>query len=724
MKTRIASYRPIAVARGGFTLIEMLVATTLVVMMMLMFAQIYVAAIDSLGEQQALARNDGKARLADILLRGDLDRTSFHGTPNSSQGLLPLVKDDPVSQWQRGFFYISENDQSNPNDDVLHFTASIKEARSRDSAMYYGRAKDVASTNGTNILLHGTSGSSPEFSNHPEVDDGDMSNDVGASRDAEICYFVRGGNLYRRVLLIRDIDLAGVPGANTAQPSNGSTEFSDPIIPSNVPGDVVPSYYKSFDYAAICRITDVSNDMLDEVRFLGTDALQNQPQNSSFSTESLGCSMTRFGHAISEGNQVYANATDVTLQAINRARGTSVEFDSTGNFFGRPLHGETGSHQWQWPGTRYNPLNGVIVYSPNTNQMSVGGTLIEDPDKLQTRATEDLLLSGVEAFDIEVWDPGLVEIDPNGNGILEVGENGADLNGNGFFDTAGGFVQLGNNSSTGYFRDAQRLNPFYGPGESDANGNGSLDAAEDRNSNGVFDYSSVFDTGHPEMWTEETVRYDYSAPPPTPLPIITSRGQNFRPPYRPLMYRLNEDTDGNGTLNAVEDLDGDGVIDPAPFPVVTTNFWSASTNYSPGAVVFKVDGLGIGDTTFSTAYRCVASGEDLDGDSYPDTEDANGNNSLDPGEDMNNNNQLDVEDANGNSSVVLPIDQGFTGATAPEWPSVPGHRVLDGGVTWEAFDNRIGLQKIRITIRVRDPREQLPRQFSIIHSFANPTKLN
>ncbi len=686
MKTRIAFSRPIAVARGGFTLIEMLVATTLVVMMMLMFAQIYVAAIDSLGEQQALARNDGKARLADILLRGDLDRTSFHGTPNSSQGLLPLVKDDPVSQWQRGFFYISENDQSNPNDDVLHFTASIKEARNRDSAMYYGRAGSVPG-----VLEYGSGGS--QFLNHPEIDDGDTANAVGASRDAEICYFVRGGNLYRRVLLIRDVDLAGVPGANTAQPSSGVTEFNARIIPANALA--TPSYYKAFDYAAICRITDVADDTLDVVRFLGTDALQNHPQNSSFSSESLGCSMTRFGNAISTANQVYTNATDPTLQAINRARGTSVEFDSTGNFFGRPLHGETGSYLWQWPGTRYNALlNGAIVYSPNTNQMTVGGTPMVDPDTLQTRATEDLLLSGVEAFDIEVWDPGLVE-DFDLDGVLDAGE---DLNGNGFLDTAGGFVQLGNNAPTGYFRDAQRLNQYYGPGESDADGDGTLDAGEDRNSNGVFDYSSVFDTGHPEMWTEESVWYDYSGGSP---PVIIPRGQYFKPPYRPLIYRLNEDTDGSGGLNGSEDLNGNGVLDPQ-FPVVAANFWTPTTPYSSGAVVFKVNEFGVGDTTFSTAYRCIASGEDIDGDGY-----------LDTNEDLPN-------AMTGNGS----LDYASSSTTAPEWPLVPGLRVTDGGVTWEAFDNRIGLQKIRITIRVRDPREQLPRQFSIIHSFANPTKLN
>ena len=100
MKTLIAHRRPIAAARGGFTLVEMLVATTLVVMMMLMFTQIYVAAIGSLGQQQAIARNDGKARLVDTLLHGDLQRATSRSAPSSNQGLISLVKDDVVNSWQ------------------------------------------------------------------------------------------------------------------------------------------------------------------------------------------------------------------------------------------------------------------------------------------------------------------------------------------------------------------------------------------------------------------------------------------------------------------------------------------------------------------------------------------------------------------------------------------------------------------------------------------------
>ena len=703
MKTLIAHRRPIAAARGGFTLVEMLVATTLVVMMMLMFTQIYVAAIGSLGQQQAIARNDGKARLVDTLLHGDLQRATSRSAPSSNQGLISLVKDDVVNSWQEGFFYISENDQTNPVDDVLHFTTRIRnsnDTRNPDQTYYFGRCQPVPGE-----LEYNTSSAQPYyFSNHPEVDDGDTTNQVGASRAAEVVYFVRGGNLYRRVLLVRDTDLAGVLGSESAQPSRISdgSEYFGRIIPAN--SVTTPSYYKAFDYSAYCRVIDTATPTTDSVRFLGTEALENRPG----SIDSLGRSMTRFGFPITPANQTFIHA-DPTIQTITRVRGMPMEYDSSGAFFGRPVHAETGSFQWGWPGTRANPLLGATLTYDVTakNQLSIGATPIDDPDTINSRETEDLLLSNVEGFDVEVWDPGLVELDLDGDTICDPEE---DLNKNGVFDQAAGFVQLGNSELTGYFRDAQRLNNAYGPGVNPTT-----------NAN-VAARNWVFDTGHPDMWTEDV-----------------TRSSAFKPPYRPLLYRLTEDTNRNVVLDGGEDLNGNGTLDRPVFPVQAADFWAPSIQYESGDVVFRP-----GDTTFSIGYRCVASGEDVDGDRLLDVAevDANSDGFPDPPNDVNGNGFIDLPgdtvstDLNNNGSLdfmedrVLPlngtIDWGFSDTSAPLWPTLPGLRVTENtalsSVTWEAFDNRVGIQKIRITVRVRDSIEGLPRQFSVIHSFANPRR--
>ena len=46
-----------------------------------------------------------------------------------------------------------------------------------------------------------------------------------------------------------------------------------------------------------------------------------------------------------------------------------------------------------------------------------------------------------------------------------------------------------------------------------------------------------------------------------------------------------------------------------------------------------------------------------------------------------------------------------------------GTIVVDGTVGWEAFDNRIGLEKIKITVRYSDVTSGTSRQVTIIHSF-------
>ncbi|MEE3365212.1 MAG: prepilin-type N-terminal cleavage/methylation domain-containing protein, partial [Planctomycetota bacterium] len=64
-------------ARGGFTLVEMLVAVTLVLMMMMMFAQVFEGAAGINTKVRGLSRNDQRSRLVSTIIVSDLEKRTF-----------------------------------------------------------------------------------------------------------------------------------------------------------------------------------------------------------------------------------------------------------------------------------------------------------------------------------------------------------------------------------------------------------------------------------------------------------------------------------------------------------------------------------------------------------------------------------------------------------------------------------------------------------------------
>lgn len=569
-------------SRTGFTLVEMLVATTLVVMMMLMFAQIYTAAIRSLNDQQALARNDQRMRSIDQVLRSDLQRASFRQIPGS-RGIVPLVQGDTVHPTQKGYFYLSVNDRDNLLDNVLQFTMLVApDNRAPHQTPFYGRCSGVGYPNA--------------LRNHPDEDDGESGNGVGMSRGAEVSYFVRGGNLYRRVLLLRDPNVGTVQYGPQPVTAAGLPVITNEVAKydTSANSQIDGSYYQRYDYAAYGDTTAGG------LMFLGLPALENYGGTTAPGA-ALGIPAYRFG--------------------FNTSTGRPVEFDSAGVFFGRMTHAETGAKECVWPAaatgyldennnpvtvTSPNPVtSGAISYNSTTNRLTVDGTPLYDT----TRINEDLLLNNVEAFDIEVWDPA---------------------------DDS--FVQLGRGTQ---FNAAARINGNYGP--------------KYNPTPPPFPDNWVFDTGHPSFWTSSTVA------------------------YRPL----------RNTTGAT---------------------WAASTVYQTGDVIYPSGSSG------SIGYRAVRSGEDRNGNRQLDAAETDVTGDMVP-DDINNNGSIDSsEDTNTNST----LDYGSSSSTSPAWPTTPGVQVQDGGVTWEAFDNRIGLEMIRITIRTRDTTTGNPRQFSLTHSFVEP----
>jgi len=195
--------------RTGFTLVEMLVSVSLVLLMMLLFTQVFTLATGSITVQRGIAENDQRGRTLTTIIHADLAKRTF-------RKVIPFFPGENTSkpsadfQDRRGYVYISENDPNNDTDDVLQFTVqSSITIEDRDETPYVGKASALSpDQNGQPHPNFPNDLTSDEFlwnRNQPDWDDGVLvSNRTAESKYAEIAYFLRNGNLYRRVVLIRD----------------------------------------------------------------------------------------------------------------------------------------------------------------------------------------------------------------------------------------------------------------------------------------------------------------------------------------------------------------------------------------------------------------------------------------------------------------------------------------------------------------------------------------
>ena len=590
----------------------MLVATLLVVVMMLLFAEIFGAAVEVMTSQRALASNDQKARSVTTIVRSDLQRLVYRQSVStgrnlahsfgggvileSPRGIVPLSPGDQPDARQRGFFYVSENDPLDDSDDVLHLVVDIRETLRNPTVSnpshdpYFGRAQGPR---------QGFSGVGTP--NQPDWDDGVINNLASSSGSAEVRYFLRGGNLYRRVMLIRE-PLPSAAPPFTSQPSTGSNGTGGPFNAFETPYPS-GSFYNDWDFSGT-RILVVDNDMPPDgpspepgdtyrFRFHGSDAMDN---TLGFSNFPLADPRNRFGGYFDGRSREWL-------------------LDSAGDpvaFIGAFTLGETSHDLFLWPGVNRAAASNMmlrsdLILSPesivsidgNTNGIFDAG----DTDLFGSRAPrtgEEILLTNVEAFDVKFWDTGFAEIDGNGNGSLDPAE---DRNGNGIFD-AGIWVDPGNDFELGHYTLVNNLGPT--PGNNNTTwgaqnpGYGPLPNVPNR----------VYDTWHPS------------------LPGV--------PPFRPLQ------------------------VDPSGPSAIT---WAPGGSVSRGDVVFP----DAPTSNFSIGYVALRSGT--------------------------------------------------TGSRSPDFPRLAGSTIEDGTVTWRAFDNRIGLEKMLITVRYRDVTSNKPRQVSIIHSF-------
>jgi type II secretory pathway component PulJ len=200
MRTRFSN-------RRGLTLVEMLVVVGLLVLMMTMLVAIFREATGSVSAQQAFANIDSSLRRIDTTLRSDLKGVTARMTP-------PLNPRENL-----GYFTYEEHQhadaQGEDSDDILAFTAQAPTGRPFTGRIWV----PFQNANTATQTLMPITVSSPF---------------------AEIIYFLRNGNLYRRVLLVMPeradslgkVQKPEAPGVKF-KPSNLGSDWQDDALATN-----------------------------------------------------------------------------------------------------------------------------------------------------------------------------------------------------------------------------------------------------------------------------------------------------------------------------------------------------------------------------------------------------------------------------------------------------------------------------------------------------------
>ena len=576
-----------AAGRGGFTLIEMLVSTGLVVLLLSLFAQIFATATRTIGDQRAVARVDGRQRVVDAALRSDLTRRTYRqrrDAAGAATGIVPLAPGDvPDGDRQLGYFYISEGEPGDDTDDVLQFTARYPvDSAGRPSGFFEGRSAPIGrpDTNADAVVdgadadiydngaLDGTAIPVPgPDKDQPDFDNGVFNDGLTRSSAAEIAFFLRGGTLYRRVLLLRE---PAVASSRDGQPGIGPNgEYGNLLSGRNVGSPEsfgqVPTYpptTEQANYAAADELYSLTNDETDAVASDGSavsdwlndhdvaairydrDGELTTPGTSLHvvtvddlrndgSRFALGRPYNRSGHVPFVpvlGTPVGPPGPAGPGQPLEYLPEAAVSGLPT-PFIGRYTAGETSDPDFGYPGVPSLPLIGPaegLPYRALGLTRAGGDPRLVDAFERRPgviggpREGDDVLATNVLRFDVEVWD----DLQQR---YIDIGEPLTTASYFGDLQPAvlglqGRYVQ--GTTGTPVTVD-ERANPLYGPAGAvspayAAGWHGGVNAA------GVpYRQNFVFDTWHPQV---DVLPYDPSVGP------SAGNGQFEPPPLRPLLF--------------------------------------------------------------------------------------------------------------------------------------------------------------------------------------------
>ena len=196
-----------ATRRRGVTLVEMLVTLAVLLLMMTAIVKIFQAATGSLSAAQAYQELDNQLRLLDSTLRSDLTGVTATMTPPN----------DPRNNG--GYFEYGENEfadlQGEDSDDYIRFTAKAPAGRPFTGRIYVPP-----------LIVNG----------NPTAFNANFQPITITSEYAEIIYFLRNGNLYRRVLLVAPERQSTIVPSNTNLPYGPSVVAGSKFLPIGLGG--------------------------------------------------------------------------------------------------------------------------------------------------------------------------------------------------------------------------------------------------------------------------------------------------------------------------------------------------------------------------------------------------------------------------------------------------------------------------------------------------------
>ena len=629
--------------RGGFTLVEMLVAVALVMLMMTMFATILQMATGSATKQRIIAESDQRSRQLTTVLRADFAKRSFRNTfpflpnENPTQTKVPFAA-------RTGYIYISCNDVPSVQDDIIQFSVDARQVQSNpDDSRFYGASKLLF--DGIYGTVDGTNPSLSFSPNQPEADDGELfPNGTSSSNAAEISLFLRGGNLIRRIMLIRD----PLPVAGEDLETQPMSSILNPFFQTNVAGGsfflgddpTVPQddFWRYFDFSAVP--TNMSNAP-NGVSFVGIDALSNE---GTAITASFGRPNFRFG--------------------FNPVTGLSREHEgtaATASFMGRYLQAETSYADFNWPNASSSIGNPMDVTNAVSIQSTAGlVTAFQGPiQRGGPRRVEDVLMSNVREFKIELWDSRLERWVVPGHSSVRKYFSGGNV-----YPVAGDYHISRNAQFDNVVSNSITYGPLQVPGV-------------------LAGVPHVFDTWHPQILRDAN------------LNGLSEIGET-QGPYMPLRYYPPRQSDSPPGPTSPAAGDPAAEFDPI----------SGRTNANRGYWLQGTPGYQIGDVVFANN---LTPGWDAPQVAPPLPPDGIFNWNSDSTEIP----QQSVHIAYRCVGTTNGTTSGTSGTIVPPWQS-PGLRFQDGDLLWEGFQNYQPLKSIRLTISFIEPNSETPKQLTLV----------